>query len=70
MANEKQTNERQMRIKARTLRLLRMFAGEIQMQIGKNITDDDAIYNLIKQFRPDLIERLKEVEEKEGDSSE
>ena len=62
--------DRQMRIKEQTLRLLRMFAGEIQMQSGKNITDDDAIYNLIKQFRPDLIERLKEVEEKEGDGSE
>jgi hypothetical protein len=62
--------DRQMRIKEHTLRLLRMFAGEIQMQSGKNITDDDAIYSLIKQYRPDLIERLKEVEEKEADNSE
>jgi hypothetical protein len=62
--------DKQLRIKANTLRLVRMFAGEIQMQIGKNITDDEAIYGLIKQFRPDLIERLKEVENKEGDSAE
>ena len=47
-----------------------MFEGELQMQSGKNITDDMAIYELLKQCRPDLIERLEEIKmQDESDES-
>jgi hypothetical protein len=58
--------DKHMRIKASTLKLLRVFAGELQIQSGENITDDDAIYELFKLCRPDIIEHVKEIEEKQS----
>jgi hypothetical protein len=59
--------DKQIRMKATTLKLIRILAGELQMQTGENITDDMAIYEMFRQYRPDLIERLKEIEENQSD---
>ena len=50
------------RIKENTQRLIRMYAGELQLDTGENFSDDDAIYALFEKFRPDLIERLQEMQ--------
>jgi hypothetical protein len=61
------TNEKQVRMKGDTLKLVRIFAGELQMKTGKNISDDAAIYEMFRQYRPDIIERLQEIEENQSD---
>jgi hypothetical protein len=58
--------DRQIRLKANTLKLVRIFAGQMQIASGENVTDDDAIYELFKLHRPDIIEILKEIEEKQS----
>jgi hypothetical protein len=63
------TKDRQIRMKEITLKLVRILAGELQMQTGENITDDMAIYEMFKQYRPDIIERLKEIESNQSDKS-
>lgn len=64
MARDKQT-----RLKEKTLKVVRIFAGEMQMATGDNITDDMAIYEMFKLYRPDLIERLAEIEESQPEKS-
>jgi hypothetical protein len=63
------TNDRQVRMKGDTLKLVRIFAGEMQMKTGENFSDDAAIYEMFKQYRPDIIERLKEIEVNQSDKS-
>jgi hypothetical protein len=58
--------DKQIRVKANTLKLVRIFSGQMQIATGENITDDDAIYELFKLYRPDIIEILKEIEEKQS----
>jgi hypothetical protein len=58
--------DKHIRIKASTLKLIRIFAGQMQIATGENVTDDDAIYELFKLHRPDIIEILKEIEEKQS----
>ena len=58
--------DKHIRIKASTLKLIRIFAGQMQIASGENVTDDDAIYELFKLHRPDIIEILKEIEEKQS----
>jgi hypothetical protein len=60
------SKDKQIRVKANTLKLVRIFAGQMQIATGENITDDDAIYELFKLYRPDIIEILKEIEEKQS----
>jgi hypothetical protein len=59
--------DKQIRIRARTVRLLRMFAGELQREIGENISDDAALFGVFKRYRPDLVDHLEELERKESD---
>jgi hypothetical protein len=55
-------NKKPVKPKSRSLRLLRMFAGEMQLKIGANVSDDAAMYELFRLYRPDLIELLHEIE--------
>ena len=61
--------DKQIRIKSNTLKLVRIFAGQLQIASGENITDDDAIYELFKLYRPDIIDHLKEIEAKQSKES-
>ena len=50
----------QVRVQEETLKLVRMYAGELQMDTGDNISDNDAIFELFKLYRADLIKKLRE----------
>lgn len=43
------------------LRALRMYGGEVQIKAGRQISDADALLALMTEFRPDLINRAKEL---------
>ena len=58
--------DRQIRLKTNTLKLVRILAGQMQSASGENITEDDAIYELFKLYRPDIIEIREEIEEKQA----
>ena len=51
---------KQVRVQEETLKLVRMYAGEMQMDTGDNISDNDAIYELFRLYRADLIKKLGE----------
>jgi hypothetical protein len=63
------TDDKQVRMKRNTLKLVRIFAGELQMKTGQNISDDAAIYELFKICRPDIIERLKEIQKEDAEDN-
>jgi len=50
-----------MRTSEDTRRLVRIFAGEIQMETGKSVSDNDALAELFKRYRPDLMDRLEDI---------
>jgi hypothetical protein len=50
-----------MRVKDDTLRLINMFAGELQAESGKNISVDTAIREVFTKFRPDLVAKLEKA---------
>lgn len=52
--------KRELNIRPETLKLVRMYAGELQMDTGDNISDNDAIYELFKLYRADLIKKLRD----------
>jgi len=42
-----------------SLKLIRMYAGELQLKTGKSISDAQAILELFKTCRPDLVELME-----------
>jgi hypothetical protein len=53
-----------MRIKEETQQIIRIFAGELQAETKKRITDNEAVMEAFRRIRPDLVERvLSETEE-------
>ncbi len=55
---------RTLHMKEETLKLVRMYAGELQMDTGDNISDNDAIYELFKLYRADLVKKLRDKQRK------
>ncbi len=49
----------QVRVSATTQRMIRQYAGILQRQSGKRITDDDALRDLFERFLPDIVNREK-----------
>ena len=55
--------DKQVRVKDDTLRLVRMFAGQLQLKTGgENVSDDVAIYEIIRECKPDLLRQLEEIQ--------
>lgn len=42
-----------------SLKLIRMYAGELQLKTGKSISDAQAVFELFKTCRPDLVELME-----------
>jgi hypothetical protein len=61
MSDEKKA--KQARLSEPSLKLIRMFAGELQLKTGKSVSDAQAVFELFKNYRPDLI-ALMEANEK------
>jgi hypothetical protein len=38
-----------------------MYAGELQAMTGISISDDDALWHFFSQYRPELVEKVKEM---------
>lgn len=58
------------RTKESTQKLVRIFAGEVQMETGRTVSDNNAIMELFRRYRPDLIDKLKEVMERPDEPNE
>lgn len=51
------------RVKEDVVRILRMYAGEVQAESGDPVTDSDALFHVFTTYRPDLVVKLKETEQ-------
>lgn len=61
---KKPTNEnksKQTRMSGDSLRLIRMYAGELQLNTGDNYSDAQAVYELFRTCRPDLVAKLSQI---------
>jgi hypothetical protein len=47
------------RVKDEVVQALRMYAGEIQAESGTSLSDSDAVQELIKALRPDLLIKVR-----------
>lgn len=50
-----------MRVDTRTLRAINMLAGEQQLKTGGKLSANDAVWELIREHRPDIAERAEAV---------
>jgi hypothetical protein len=50
-----------MRVKESTLKLIRMYAGQLQTETGESVSDDDAIREVFKRFLPEVVNRMEEI---------
>lgn len=55
-----------MRVKEHTIIAIRIYAGELQSNTGRAITDDDALWHLLSEYRPDIVKRAEEIQKSEA----
>ncbi|MDZ4671955.1 MAG: hypothetical protein SH821_13875 [Phototrophicales bacterium] len=65
MATKKAPKQLYVVLKEDTKRLLRMAGAKIQFETGESVSDNDALYDLFKTYRPDLIEELEAQKKRE-----
>jgi len=54
------------RLDVKSLKLVRMYAGELQLKTGQSVSDAKAIFELFKACRPDLVALLESTENTMG----
>ncbi len=61
MSDEKLSHNKQTRISPKSIALLRVFAGERQFETTKKYTDDSALQELFRIYRPDILEKVETI---------
>lgn len=57
----RENKSKQTRLSDDSLKLIRMYAGELQLNTGENYSDAQAVYELFRTCRPDLIAKLSQI---------
>jgi len=61
MSDERLSHNKQTRISPKSIALLRVFAGERQFNTAKKYTDDSALEELFRIYRPDILEKVEAI---------
>jgi len=65
MATKKTEKQVYIALKEDTRRLIRMLGAQKQFASGVSTSDNEAVYDLFKTYRPDLIEELEAQKKRE-----